>query len=87
MFELIELFLVTLAIFSPVFVTVFIVLHFKHKTKTELRRSQIHEEQTSNQITELQREVAELKERIKVLEVIVTDSGYDTVKALNAIAG
>jgi len=83
MLEYIELLMVMLAVASPVFVVTYFVLHFRHKTKTEVLRAQVHAEQADGALKNVEQELALLKDRLKVLEAIVTDSSYDTIKALN----
>ena len=83
MLEFLEFFMVMLAVASPVFVVTYIVLHFRLKTKTELLRAQVLTEQSAGALKNVEQELALLKDRLKVLEAIVTDSGYDTIKALN----
>ena len=71
------LFAVMMAIMGPIIIIVFISEYFKYKKATNLRIATLNKELQENSTDELEKEVADLTERIKVLERIVTDGRYD----------
>lgn len=80
MSDVMELLGVFIAISSPVWIIVLIVLYMKNRARTvELRAhhsGQQQGQQQGQQVEALTAQVALLSERVKALESIVTDSGY-----------
>ena len=77
MSDVLELFGVMMAVMLPVSLIVFITEYFKYKKSTESRIGKLRKEMDLNSTQELQDEVARLRERIEVLEKIVTDNSYE----------
>ena len=71
------LFGVMMAVFIPISLLVVITEHYKYKNTTSLKLANLQSEVDSNNVDELVKTVAELKERIAVLESIVTDRSYN----------
>lgn len=80
-----QLFGVMMAIMLPVCMIVFISKYFKYKESTNAQLGELKKELHRNSTTELQEEVAALKERIEVLERIVTDSGYEVERKISGL--
>ncbi len=72
-----QLFSIMMAVMVPVSLIVFITEYFKYKRNTSAQIGELKKEMDENSTDELEKEVAELKERIVVLESIVTDRNYD----------
>ena len=72
-----QLFGIMMAVMVPVSLIVFITEYFKYKKETNAQLGDLHKELEENSTLELKKEVAELKERIVVLESIVTDRNYE----------
>ena len=68
---------VMMAIFLPIIILVFINHYFSYKKSTNVQLSDLKKELDANSTAELKEEIAALKERIVVLESIVTDHRYD----------
>lgn len=77
MSESLELFAVMMAIMVPVSLIVFITEYFKYKRSTSARIGDLKKQLNENSTDALEQEIAALKERIVVLESIVTDRGYE----------
>ena len=71
------LFAVMMAIMGPIIIIVFISEYFKYKKATNARIATLNKEVAENSTEDLEKEVEQLKERIQVLESIVTDGRYD----------
>ena len=76
MSDFLDLFGVMMAVMLPVSLIVFITEYFKYKKSTESQLGTLRKEIDLNSTKELQDEVVRLKEKIEVLERIVTDSSY-----------
>ena len=72
-----QIFGIMMAVMVPVSLIVFITEYFKYKKETNAQLGDLHKELEENSTLELKKEVAELKERIVVLESIVTDRNYE----------
>jgi hypothetical protein len=77
MSEALELFAIMMAIMVPVSLIVFITEYFKYKRNTDAKFGDLKKQLHENSTDELEKEIAGLKERIVVLESIVTDRGYE----------
>jgi uncharacterized membrane protein YgcG len=77
MSESLELFAVMMAIMVPISLIVFITEYFKYKRSTSARFGDLKKQLNENSTDALEQELAALKERIVVLESIVTDRGYE----------
>lgn len=79
------LFGVMMAIFIPISLLVMITEHYKYKNKTSLKLASLQSEVDSNNVDELVKTVADLKERIAVLESIVTDRSYNLERKITSL--
>lgn len=77
MSEALEIFAIMMAVMVPVSLIVFITEYFKYKRNTDARLGDLKKQLHENSTQELENEIAGLKERIVVLESIVTERGYD----------
>ena len=67
---------VFIAISSPVWIIVLIVAWTRHRAHVARIQANAAARVDDAEVTELKREVNQLRERVSVLEAIVTDSGY-----------
>lgn len=72
-----QLFAIMMAVMLPVSLIVFITEYFKYKRRTSAQIGELRQEIDDNSTDELKAEIQDLKERIVVLESIVTDRSYD----------
>jgi len=79
------LFGVMMAVFIPISLLVVITEHYKYKNTTSLKLANLQSEVDSNNVDELVKTVAELKERIAVLESIVTDRSYNLDRKITSL--
>ena len=85
MSDILELFGVMMAIMLPVSLIVFITEYFKYKKSTESRLGKLRKEMDLNSTKELQDEVILLRERVEVLERIVTDNSYEVDRKIQSL--
>ena len=85
MSDFLDLFGVMMAVMLPVSLIVFITEYFKYKKSTESQLGTLRKEIDLNSTKELQDEVVRLKEKIEVLERIVTDSSYEVEKKIQSL--
>lgn len=85
MSEFLELFGVMMAIMLPVSLIVFITEYFKYKKNTQSQIGKLRKEMDLNSTQELQKEVLLLRERIEVLERIVTDNTYEVDRKIQSL--
>ncbi|MFT4817531.1 MAG: hypothetical protein ACJA1Q_003174 [Pseudohongiellaceae bacterium] len=85
MSDFLDLFGVMMAVMLPVSLIVFIIEYFKYKKSTESQLGTLRKEIDLNSTKELQDEVVRLKERIEVLERIVTDSSYEVERKIQSL--
>ncbi|MDA0280730.1 MAG: hypothetical protein O3C29_09920 [Proteobacteria bacterium] len=85
MSDFLDLFGVMMAVMLPVSLIVFITEYFKYKKSTESQLGTLRKEIDLNSTKELQDEVVRLKERIEVLERIVTDSSYEVERKIQSL--
>lgn len=85
MSEVLELFGVMMAIMLPVSLIVFITEYFKYKKSTQSQIGKLRKEMDQNSTQELQTEVVRLRERIEVLERIVTDNSYEVDRKIQSL--
>jgi hypothetical protein len=74
-----------MAVMLPVSLIVFITEYFKYKKSTESQLGTLRKEIDLNSTKELQDEVVRLKEKIEVLERIVTDSSYEVERKTQSL--
>ena len=72
-----QVFGIMMAVMLPVSLIVFITEYFKYKKSTNAQLGDMQKELEKNSTRELKQEIADLKERIVVLESIVTDRSYN----------
>ena len=85
MSDFLDLFGVMMAVMLPVSLIVFITEYFKYKKSTESQLGTLRKEIDLNSTKELQDEVVRLKEKIEVLERIVTDSSYEVERKIQSL--
>lgn len=85
MYAVLELFGIMMAVMLPVSLIVFITEYFKYKKNTESKLGTLRKEMDLNSTKELQEEVLRLKERIVVLERIVTDNSYEVERKIQSL--
>ena len=74
-----------MAIMLPVSLIVFITEYFKYKKSTQSQIGKLRKEMDQNSTQELQTEVVRLRERIEVLERIVTDNSYEVDRKIQSL--
>jgi len=72
-----ELFGIMMAIFLPISMLVFVNQYWDYKNKTSSRLGKLQQQIEQQSTEELKQELAALKERVVVLESIVTDRRHD----------
>ena len=72
-----QVFIILMAVIGPVIILVFISEYFKNKRVTKEQLHELKMEMNDNSNDDLEKEIAALKERIVVLESIVTDRSYN----------
>lgn len=77
------LFAVMMAIFVPIGLFVFMIQYFNYKRSTNDQIVKMQKKMEANSTQDLEKEVAALKERIIVLESIVTDRGYEIERKIS----
>ncbi|MDB3898707.1 hypothetical protein N9329_04720 [Gammaproteobacteria bacterium] len=85
MTEALELFGIMMAIMLPVSVIVFITEYFKYKKSTQAQLGKLRKEVDLNSTKELQDEVMQLRERVVVLERIVTDNSFEVERKIQSL--
>ena len=85
MSDFLNLFGVMMTVMLPVSLIVFITEYFKYKKSTESQLGTLRKEIDLNSTKELQDEVVRLKEKIEVLERIVTDSSYEVERKTQSL--
>ena len=83
MYAGLTLFSIMMAIILPVCLLMFISEYFKYKRSTNAQLGKLKKESNENHIEEVEKEIAELKERIVVLESIVTDRSYNLERKIS----
>lgn len=74
-----------LSIVGPGVLIVFIIQYFKYKKSTSAHLSKLEQELAKNSTAELEKDLALLKERVIVLERIVTDQSYELDRKINSL--
>ncbi len=85
MYDVLEVFGKLMAVMLPVSLIVFITEYFKYKRSTASQLDTLRKEMDLNSTKELQDEVVRLKERVEVLERIVTDSSYEVERKIQSL--
>jgi uncharacterized protein (DUF927 family) len=80
-----QLFGVMMAVMTPVILIVLISEYFKYKKATGEKLARLNKEVHENSTKELEQEVKNLRERIQVLEEIVTDRSYELDRKIGGL--
>lgn len=80
-----QLFGVMMAVIVPVCMLVFITKYFKYKESTNAQLGKLKKELHLNSTKELKEGIVALKERVEVLERIVTDSGFEVERKISGL--
>ena len=80
-----QLFGVMMAVMAPIILIVFISEYFKYKKATSEKLARLNKEVHENSTKELEQEVETLRERIQVLEEIVTDRRFDLDRKISGL--
>ena len=78
-----QLFGVMMAVMAPIILIVFISEYFKYKKSISEKLAHLNKEIQENSTEDLEKEVASLKERVQVLEAIVTDRRFDLERKIS----
>ena len=81
--EGIELFGIMMAIFLPIIMLVAVSSYFDSKKKAMASLDKLRKEIDAQSTEELEAEVETLRERIAVLETIVTDRGFELERKIS----
>jgi len=76
-----------LAASSPVLAIVFIIQYFKYKARLNAVQASFETSATLESLTDLELELNELRQRVQVLEAIVTDGKFELLHDLERIEG
>ena len=79
-----QIFFIMMAVMAPVILVVFISEYFKNKRTTNAQLGELKKGLHENSTDDLEKQIAELKERIVVLESIVTDRSYDLERKIGS---
>ena len=83
MSSVLTLFGVMMAIFIPISMLMFVIQYTQNKRITNDQIKKLREELDDKSSEQLEKEIADLKERIIVLESIVTDRGYEVERKIS----
>jgi len=83
MLAALQIFSIMMAVMIPVSLVVFISEYFKNKRITNAQLGELKKELHENSTDDLEKQIAELKERIVVLESIVTDRNFDLERKIS----
>ena len=75
--EALDLFGIMMAIFIPISMLVFVCQYWDYKKKTRAELGRLQQQVDRQSTDELEQQLRELKERVAVLESIVTDRSYE----------
>ena len=83
--SVLKLFGVMMSITLPVLLIIFTAEYFKYKKSTVAQLGRLRKEMDLNSTKELQDEVIKLRERVEVLERIVTDNSYEVDRKIQSL--
>ncbi len=83
--SVLKLFGVMMALTVPLCLIMFVTEYFKSKKNTNAQLETLRKQMDLNSTKELQDEVARMKERIEVLERIVTDNSYEVERKIQSL--
>jgi hypothetical protein len=82
---ILELTLILLACTSPILAVILVKQAFDYRTRKMEIETQLRHEYDQTAFRDVEQEVAQLRERIAVLEAIVTDKGYELNEKLKVL--
>jgi len=85
MYDVLEVFGKLMAVMLPISLIVFITEYFKYKRSTASQLERLRKKMDLNSTKELQDDVARMRERIEVLERIVTDNSYEVERKIKSL--
>ena len=80
-----ELFLVMIALTSPILIIIFVRNYFNYKSEVNQKILALQKDSDTNAVITMQERVDLLVERVIVLEKIVTDSKFDLGQKINQL--
>jgi hypothetical protein len=80
-----ELFLVMLALTSPILIIIFVRHYFHYKSETNQKILALQKDSDTDAVIKMQDRVEVLVARVIVLEKIVTDSKFDLGQQINQL--
>ena len=80
-----EIFSIMMAIMVPISLITFITEYFKYKRSTDRKFGDLRKEMKDNSSDELKAEIHQLKQRVVVLESIVTDRGFELDSKISSL--
>ena len=80
-----ELFLVMMALTSPILIIIFVRNHFNYKSEVNQKILALQKDSDTNAVIMMQERVELLVERVSVLEKIVTDNKFDLRNEINQL--
>ncbi|WP_293750711.1 hypothetical protein [uncultured Paraglaciecola sp.] len=80
-----ELFLVMIALTSPILIIIFVRNYFNYKSEVNQKILVLQKDSDTNAVITMQERVELLVERVIVLEKIVTDSKFDLGQKINQL--
>ena len=83
MMEALELFAIMMAVFVPISFPFLFSAYLNYKKQTEVEIAKLRKKVDSNSVSDLQKEILEIKERLVTLERIVTDRGYEVERKIS----
>jgi len=83
--SVVKLFGVMMSVTLPVILIILTTEYFKYKKSTEAQLGRLRKEMDLNSAKELQEEVVLLRERVQVLERIVTDNSYEVERKIQSL--
>ncbi|MCH7817691.1 MAG: hypothetical protein IIC60_14100 [Proteobacteria bacterium] len=78
-----QIFIILIAIMAPVIILLFISEYMRNKRLTSEQLHELKMEMQNNSNSDQDKEIAELRERIVVLESIVTDRSYNLERKIS----
>ena len=85
MYAGLQLFTIMMAIIVPVSFLVFVSSYLNNKKVTKKQLNELKNELKQHSNEDLEKEIAQLKERIVILESIVTDRHYDLDRKIGSL--
>ncbi len=83
MYAALEIFAILMAVFVPIFLPFIISAYLDYKKKTEIEFAKIRKEIDENSVEDMENELVDVKDRLAVLEKIVTDRGFEVERKIS----